>query len=108
MKLSCSFVVDVKVDMLQGPWFLVNFAKCVQTFSYLDMPRRIKLLSSASINYETVDCNPKFQLEMGYGERLGVVTGVRHFFIGTHISLHNTNDDTENYSRVVLLLRYPS
>ena len=52
--------------MLQGLWCLVIFAKCVQTFSYFDMLRSIKLLSSAFVNHENEDCNPKLQLEMEY------------------------------------------
>ena len=58
-------------------------------FSYLEMLGNIRLLCSAFINHETEDCNPKFQLEMEYGERLGSVTGVRHFII-------NLNHETED------------
>ena len=65
--------------MSQRPWSTLQ--------NYLDMLRSIKLLCSTFVNRETTDCNPKFQLEMEYGERLGSLTVVRLFCIRTPISL---------------------
>ena len=44
--------------------------------------RSIKIACSAFVNREIEDCNPTFQLEMEYRERLGSVTGVRHSALG--------------------------
>ena len=72
--------------MSQGLWStLQNMFKC--SVSYLDLLRSVKLLCSAFVDRGTEDCNPKFQLEMEHGERLGSVIGVRHFCIRIHISL---------------------
>ena len=46
-----------------------------------------ELLCSAFVSHKAKDCNPKFQLEIYYKERLCPVTSVRHFFIKTQISL---------------------
>ena len=58
--------------MLQGLWStLQNMFKC-----------SVISTCSEAFNYfvrETEDCNPKFQLEVEYGERLGSVTSVQHF-----------------------------
>ena len=71
--------------MLQVLWStLQNMFKCS---AEITCSEALTLLCSAFVNPETEDCYPKFLLKIEYGDRLGSVTGVRHFCVRTHISL---------------------
>ena len=80
-------LTDVTRALVYRPSQLCKMCLNVWTFIYLHMLRSTTLLCLAFVKRETEDCDPKFQLEMEYGKRLGSVTGVRDFFIRTPISL---------------------